>query len=47
MENILKKHNIFNEIIGTTQKDLFELDKEVKININELCKINNQWYSNY
>jgi len=47
VENILKKHNIFNEIIGTTQKDLFELDKEVKIHINELCKINNQWYNNY
>ena len=47
VEEILKKNNIFYENIGITQKDYFEISDEMKINIKELYKINNQWYNNY
>ena len=47
VEKLLKKNSTFFEVIGTTQKDYFEIVGEIKININELFKINNQWYKNY
>ena len=47
VEKLLKNNNIFYEIIGSTQKEYFEIDKEMKIDIKELFKINNQWYNNY
>ena len=47
VEEILKKNNIFYEYIGLTQKDYFEIEKEMKLNTKELYKINNQWYNNY
>jgi len=47
VEKILKNNNIFYENIGSTQKDYFEIEGELKININALYKINNQWYNNY
>ncbi len=47
VEKILKNNNIFYEIIGSTQKEYFEIVKEMKINIKELFQINNQWYNNY
>ena len=47
VEKILKNNNIFYENIGFTQKDYFEIQKELKIDIKELYKINNQWYNNY
>ena len=47
VEEILKNNNIFYENIGLTQKDHFEIEKEMKINIKELYKMNNQWYNNY
>ena len=37
----------FYESIGLTQKDYFEIEKEMKISVKELYKINNQWYNNY
>ena len=43
----LKKNNIFNEIVGFTQKEYFELPGEFKISINDLYKINNKWYYNF
>tara|TARA_B100000575_G_C23140796_1_gene663796 strand:- start:3632 stop:5812 length:2181 start_codon:yes stop_codon:yes gene_type:complete len=46
-EKIFKNNNVFFEKIGTTQGDYFEIDKEMKINIKDLYKINNQWYKNY
>ena len=46
-ESILKENNIYFENIGITQKDYFEINKEMKIDIKELYKINNQWYNNY
>ena len=39
--------NIFQENIGVTQKDSFELPGELKINIKDLFNINNKWYYNY
>ena len=47
IEKILKNNNIFYENIGLTQKNYFEIQKELKIDIKELYKINNQWYNNY
>jgi phosphoribosylformylglycinamidine synthase subunit PurL len=47
VRKFLKDNNIFNEIIGFTQKKYFELEGEFKININELYKLNNSWYYNY
>ena len=47
VRKFLKDNNIFNEIIGFTQKNNFELEGEFKININELYKLNNSWYYNY
>ena len=47
VEKILKNNNIFYEIIGTTQKDCFEIENEMKLDIKELSKINKQWYDNY
>jgi len=47
INNILDENNVFNEIIGTVQKDYFEVAGELKININELYNVNNTWYNNY
>ena len=47
VEKILEENNIFYENIGITQKKYFEIQKEMKIDIKELYKINNQWYSDY
>ena len=47
VEKILKKNNIFYENIGVTQRNFFEIEGEIKIDIKELLKINNQWYNNY
>ena len=47
VEKILKKNNIFYENIGVTQKNFFEVKGELKIDVKELFKINNQWYNNY
>ena len=44
---ILKDNNIYNETVGLTQKNTFELPGELKININELYNANNKWYYNY
>ncbi len=47
VEKILKKNNIFYEIIGATQKDYFEVQSEFKLDTKELYKINNKWYNKY
>jgi phosphoribosylformylglycinamidine synthase II len=44
---ILYENNIFNEVVATVQKESFEILGELKININDLYKINNKWYNNY
>ena len=47
VEKNLKKNNIFYELIGKTQKKYFEIEDEMKLDVNYLSKINNQWYYNY
>ncbi len=47
VEKILKLNNIYYELIGTTQKDFFEIEGELKVAVKELSKVNNQWYNNY
>jgi phosphoribosylformylglycinamidine synthase II len=46
-EKLLKDNSIYYENIGYTQKDYFEIESELKINIKDLYKVNNQWYNNY
>ena len=43
----MKTHNIYFENIGHTQNEYLEIDNELKINIKDLFKINNEWYNNY
>ncbi len=47
VEELFKNNSIFQEIIGVTQKNNFELPGELKINIKDLFNINNKWYYNY
>ena len=47
VEKVLKFNNIYYEEIGFTQKKYFEIEGEMKIDINDLSKINNQWYNSY
>jgi phosphoribosylformylglycinamidine synthase subunit PurL len=44
---ILSENNIFNEKVATVQKNNLEILGELKINIDDLYKINNSWYNNY
>ena len=34
-------------MIGKTQKETLELDKELNIKVNELYKLNTFWFNNY
>jgi len=47
VEKILKGNNIYYENVGSTQKDYFEIESELKINVKDLYKINNEWYNKY
>ncbi len=47
VEKILKSNNVHFENIGLTQKKYFEIEGEMKVDINDLYKINNKWYNNY
>ena len=47
VEKILKSNNIFFENIGNTQNKYFEINGEIKIDVNELFTINNEWYNSY
>ena len=44
---ILNNDKIYYENIGKTQNKYFEVEGELNIGINDLFKINNQWYNNY
>jgi len=46
VNTILEENNVFVEILGSVQKDYFEVPGELKINTKELYKTNNTWYSN-
>ncbi len=43
----LKNSNIYYENIGITQNKYFEIENELKIDVKDLFKINNEWYNNY
>ena len=47
VKKILKENNIHNEIVGTVQKEDFEIGSEMKINIKELYIASNKWYNNF
>ncbi len=47
VKKILKENNIYHEVIGRTQIDYFEINKEIKLKTNDLLKLNNKWYYNY
>jgi phosphoribosylformylglycinamidine synthase len=47
VNQILEKNDIFNEIIGVTQKDRLEIDGEFSIKLNDLYKFNSIWFNNY
>ncbi len=47
VQNMLNTNNIYYENIGITQDKYFEIEGEMKVNINDLCNVNNQWYNNY
>ena len=47
IEKILKDNNIYFDTIGVTQKEYFELDKNLKISVKELYDLNNRWYNQY
>ncbi len=45
--NILKENSIYFEIIGKTQKDSLEINKDLNIKINELNKLNSSWFKQF
>ena len=47
VEKIFNENNIYYENIGFTQNKFFEIENELKISLNDLFKINNEWYNNY
>ena len=47
IELILNNNNIYYEKLGVTQKKYFEIENELKIDINDLFKVNNHWYNSY
>ena len=47
VKNLLNKNNIYFEIVGKTQKSVFELQNEIKISVNDLYKLNKEWYYKY
>ena len=47
VKEFLEESNIYFENIGFTQKNYFEIEDQMKIGINDLYNINNEWYNNY
>ena len=47
VHKILKENNIYFENVGFTQKQFFEIEGTLKIDIKDLFKTNNEWYKNY
>ena len=44
---ILEKNSIYFEIVGKTQNNYLELEKEFNIELKELIKLNSSWFQNY
>ena len=47
VEKLLKENNIYYEHIGETQEKFFEIVGEMNLDVNDLFKVNNQWYNSY
>ena len=47
VSNILKENSIYFEIIGKTQKDSLEINKDLSIKITELSELNSFWFKKY
>ena len=47
VSNFLLKNGIFFEIIGKTQKESLEINKDFVIKVSELTKLNSFWFKNY
>ena len=47
ISKILKENSIHYEIIGKTQEDSLEVDKDFKIKVEELNRLNSYWFRNY
>ena len=47
VESILKKSNIFYEVVAEVQNDIFELSKTFSIKTQELYKNNNEWFKKF
>jgi len=47
VSEILQKNSVYYEIIGRTQKDNFEFEKEINLKVDELKKLNSYWFRNY
>ena len=46
-EENFKKKIILSEVVGTIQKEYFEIQGEMKISIKDLYSVNNKWYNNF
>ena len=44
---ILEKNGIYYEIIGKTQKDSLNIEKEFNVNLENLKKQNSFWFKDY
>ena len=47
VSNILKKNSIYFEIIGKTQKDSLEINKDLNIKVTELSELSSFWFRKY
>ena len=47
VSNILKKNSVYFDLIGKTQKDSLEINKDLSIKISELSKLNSFWFKDY
>jgi len=47
VSNILKENSIYFEIIGKTQKDSLEINKDLSTKITELSELNSSWFKKY
>ena len=45
--NILKENSVYFEIIGKTQKDNLDINKDLSIKVTDLKKTNSFWFNNY
>ena len=47
VEKFLTERSLFYEQIGKTHKDEIYMEKELKININELIELNTNWFKKF